>query len=100
MNARGYAPPKFLAYTVILWLEKRCPKQNTFTRLKSNILAPPKKFWAGYATDVVIRINFLEMKVLHKKCFHLPCYPMRFIPLRRFLSIRQFPPIKFYDLYK
>jgi len=41
--------PKFLEYLVILFLERRYPKQNTVARLKSNILTQ-KKFWAGYAT--------------------------------------------------
>jgi len=46
----GSRPPKFLAYPVILCFEKRCPKQNTAARIKSNILAhtnllPPQNFW-------------------------------------------------------
>jgi len=35
-------PPKFLKYIVILCFERRYPKQNSFIRLKSNILAPLK----------------------------------------------------------
>jgi len=47
--------PKFLAYAVILWFEKRNPKQNAVARPKSNILAGrlqfPPQFWAGYAIN-------------------------------------------------
>jgi len=42
-------PPKFLEYLVILCFQRRYPKQNTVTCLKSNNLAP-SNFWAGYAT--------------------------------------------------
>jgi len=31
-------------------LRSGVPNKNTAARLKSNILPPPKKFWAGYAT--------------------------------------------------
>jgi len=34
-------PPQFLAYLVILCFERRYPKQNTVTRLKSKILDSP-----------------------------------------------------------
>jgi len=33
-------PQTFLAYSIILGFEKRCPKQNTVARLQSNILSP------------------------------------------------------------
>jgi len=33
-------PTKFFKYPVILCFERRCPKQNTFAILKSNILPP------------------------------------------------------------
>jgi len=46
-------PPKFLENIVILFLERRFSKQNGVIRLKSNILPPPKIFWAGYATAAV-----------------------------------------------
>jgi len=44
--------PKFLACLVILCFEKRHPKQSTVARLKSSVLASPKRFWADYTTDV------------------------------------------------
>ena len=43
--------PKFLEHIVILFFERRYPKQNSVIRLKSKIFAP-QKFWAGYATGV------------------------------------------------
>jgi len=49
-------PPKFLENIVIFCFERRCSRQNSVIRLKSNILAPskffrpPPNFWAGYAT--------------------------------------------------
>jgi len=46
---RGHGLPKYLACPVILCFEKRCPKQNTVSRLKSNAWSP-LTFWAGYAT--------------------------------------------------
>jgi len=49
----GPCPPEDLEHIVILCFERRYPKQNTVIRPKSNIL-PPKKFWAGYATDVLL----------------------------------------------
>jgi len=41
-------PPTFLAHPVIFCFEKRCPKQNTESRLRSNISATPK-IWARVA---------------------------------------------------
>jgi len=38
-------PPKFSAYLVILWFERRYPKQNTVARLKSNIVTPKILGW-------------------------------------------------------
>ena len=43
--ARGHALSKFLEYLVILHVKRQYLKQNTVTRLKSNILTHPK-FWA------------------------------------------------------
>jgi len=49
-------PPKFSANLVILWLEKRCPKQKV-ARLKANSLAPQKYFGSsknfGLATPLI-----------------------------------------------
>jgi len=39
--------PKFLAFLIVLFFEKCCPKQNTVARWKSKYLA--KKIRAGYA---------------------------------------------------
>jgi len=54
---RGHAPPKFLENIVILCFERRFSKQNSAIRRKSDILVPPKKFFAGYATGA--RTGFL-----------------------------------------
>jgi len=43
-EAQGAMPPKFVTYMVSLCFERRHPKQNTVTRLKSNILVPQKNF--------------------------------------------------------
>jgi len=40
----GIHPKKFLAYLVILCVERRCPKQNSVARLKSKTLSPQKHF--------------------------------------------------------
>ena len=40
----GHGLPKFLAYVVILFFERRYPKQNSAIRLKSNILATTNFF--------------------------------------------------------
>ena len=45
---RVHVPPKCLEHIIILWLERRYPKQNSVIRLKSNIFPTPN-FWAGYA---------------------------------------------------
>jgi len=50
--ARGWHPPKCFAYPIILCFEKRCPKQHTVARLKSNILPLPK-FGASYVTEIM-----------------------------------------------
>ena len=42
-------PLKYLAYLLILWFDRRYPKQNTVARLKPNILAP-QNILSGYAT--------------------------------------------------
>ena len=39
-----HVPPKFLEHIIILWLERRFPKQNSVIRLKSNILPTPNFF--------------------------------------------------------
>jgi len=57
--ARGPFPPKFLAYLVILWLEKRRPKQKYFSSPKVKYFAPPNffgapKFWAGHCMRQVL----------------------------------------------
>jgi len=71
-GAQGTMPPQFLAYPVILFFEKRCLKQNTVARLKSNILSPPK-FLAVYATGFPLRFDVLgvnvDRKVVAKKWF-------------------------------
>jgi len=54
--AGSHGSPKFLAYLVILYLERRCRKQNTVARLKSKNLCPPKKFF-GLATLLLLAAN-------------------------------------------
>ena len=63
----GHAPlPPNFWNIVILYFERRCPKQNTVFRLKSNILGPQKifspllKFWAGYTTAIRLIIACKE----------------------------------------
>jgi len=59
----GSAAHKFLAYLVILCIERRCSKQNTVARLSKDL--PPKKLWAGYATAITV----LYKDVLHDETF-------------------------------
>jgi len=54
-GAQGAMPPEFLACIVISCFGRRHPKQNTVTRLKSNILAP-QIFRAGLATVAIAEI--------------------------------------------
>jgi len=57
--ARGWAPPKSLAYFAILCFARRYPTQNTVARLNSKDSAP-KKLWAGYATVFSIKLKKLK----------------------------------------
>jgi len=49
-------PTEFLAYLVILCVERRCPQQNTVARLNSKI--PPPKF--GLATPLRVTDHWLR----------------------------------------
>jgi len=62
-------PPNFLAYIVILCFERRCSKQNTVARLKSNDLAR-QIISAGYATAPAVASGPLLVK-----------FPLWLIPL-------------------
>jgi len=46
--------PTFLAYLVILWFEKRRPKQKYCFSPKVKHFGSPK-FWVGYATATLIK---------------------------------------------
>jgi len=57
-RGQGIMTPKFLAYLVILCVERRCPQQNTAARLNSKILA-------GYTTAYnLIQISFADKNLL------------------------------------
>jgi len=54
---------------------KQYPKQNSIIHLKSNIIAPPQNFWAGYGTGCDRKnwfdciSNFLDILMqLFNKC--------------------------------
>ena len=84
----GHAPPKFLAYIVILCFERRYTvykfggsKMFDFRRITSNkvkstfcpspkIFWPSPKFWAGYATVSRIYVLFLHriVSLLSQRC--------------------------------
>jgi len=65
--------PKFLAYVVILCFERRCPKQNTVARLKSNILTAPQMI--GLATP------------LDKNCEKLPLSHLLFLAISKKMTL-------------
>ena len=60
---KGTIAHKVLAYLVILWFERWCPKQNTVARFKSKNLAP-QKFCAGCACIFphVFRIRMISYR--------------------------------------
>jgi len=51
----GPCPQKCLEFLVISCFERQYPMQNTVVSLKSIILAPKNKFWAGYATGCSVQ---------------------------------------------
>jgi len=62
--AKGPFPPKFLENKVIFCFQRRFSKQNSVTRLKSNILPPKKNF--GLATPLG-EAHFTELSVRSAK---------------------------------
>jgi len=67
-------PPKFLKHIVILFFQRRCPKQNSVICIKSSIFAPaiflaPPKFldWLLYCIDVKL-IQMFKRYVFAKPC--------------------------------
>lgn len=62
-RSQGAMPPtNFLQLHSFSAFEKRCVKQNTVSRLKSNICLPPY-IWAGYATAgkvYIVSTSFLK----------------------------------------
>jgi len=81
-----YAPPKCLAYLVISCFEKRCPEQNIVSRLKSNILFPPKNL-ASYATGINSSNATFRKGSMHFSAFHVLVFSST-------MGIRKFPPPK------
>jgi len=57
---KSHGSPKFLENIGILCFERRFSKQNSVIRLKSNILAPPKNFWTGYAAGLSPFVNLMS----------------------------------------
>jgi len=69
-GAQDAMPPAiFLAYIVISCFERRHPKQNTVTRLKSNILAL-QRIWAGFATAANAEIKYGYLVLPMQKLKH------------------------------
>jgi len=53
---KGHAPPKFLEVVVIFCFGRRCFKQNSVIRLKSNI-CPPKVYSLATPLHLILLIN-------------------------------------------
>jgi len=77
----GHALPRFLEHIVILWFERRYPKQSRVIRLKSNIFPPKCLGWLRYCyryaynvsrqlwTGVVVDKKVFQTKAKNRQWF-------------------------------